>query len=76
MTDNKFGITKSITGLDNHSTFIQLEGFNTHKCSEQLIWWDTFSIDQSLCVEHRFEDQEKGYLDSYSKEATKVEIWF
>jgi len=76
MTDNKLGITKSITGLDNQPTFLHLEGFNSYKYSEQQIWWDTFSVDESLCVEHRIEDQEKGYFDSHSKEANKVEMWF
>jgi hypothetical protein len=76
MTDNKLGITKSITGLDNQPTLLHLEGFNSYKYSEQQIWWDTFSVDDSLCVIQKFEDPSRQGFNTFSKETNKYEMWF
>ena len=76
MADNKLGITKSGKGIDDQLELLHLEGFNNLKSSEQQIWWDTFSIDKSLCVEQRFEDPAKQRFDTYSKDRNKYEMWF
>ena len=56
MTDNKLVINKSVNGLDDHRERFILDGFNYLKASDQEIWWDTFSIDDSLCVIQNFEE--------------------
>lgn len=76
MADNKFGITKSVNGSDDRSEHLNLDGFNYLKAPEQVIWWDTFSIDDSLCVVQKFEEPVKQRFDLYSKETNKQEMWF
>ena len=76
MTNYKSGISQSVNGSDGQLNFLNLDCLNYLNSYKQQIWWDTFPIDKSLCVEQKFGDSEKQRFNPYSKAKNRDQMWF